>query len=227
MSAENKTKLEIEQLEKQIQKLDLEKDKISLENKELKRIFWKKPQWFASAITAFVAIVSVFILNCNGTFDKKYQQYKAEKAVLELDIKEFQIKKTTIDSEYNKKSDSLSYLKDSLIYQKNLVRNFNDTISQKNLQLNQLQKEKKELDHATNILNNNLKSRDQELFAIVSNKQKYEKKMSDSIIKLQTSSQMDNIRLSQRWQIDLNKYRDCMKNTQKLLDEIKSLKINN
>jgi uncharacterized protein (DUF3084 family) len=189
MSIDKKATLEIEKIQSEIEKTTLEKEKIRLENTELKRVFWKKPQWFASAITAFVTLVSSTFLICNGNFDKRYQQYKAEKATLEkekvflkFDILQFQGQKKSIESDIKKMKDSLLHLGDSL--------------NIKNSSLAQLQKNRNELDRVINRLRDNLSNKDVEVFKILSDKQNYEAIMKDSIVRLQNRF---DIELKKSW----------------------------
>lgn len=202
MSTDNKTILETEKIKSELEKIVLEKEKIRLENKELRRSFWKKPQWIAPTVTVFVTI----FLFINGTFDKKYQQYKAEKATLEkekvflkFDILQFQGQKDSIETDINKLKDSLSHLIDSL--------------KMKNSYLTQLQKNKNELERVINSLKNNLGNKDKEVLKILSEKQDYEMKMVDSIKAIKVES---NLYLKQKkdLQIDLGRTRSLFEKAQ-------------
>jgi KaiC/GvpD/RAD55 family RecA-like ATPase len=199
--------------ELEIKKIKLENEKIALENKELKRSFWKKPQWFAPAITAFISFLSAVFLFANGVFDKKYQQYKAEKAGLELDIKKFEKSKDSISNVIQAMKDSLAKL--------------NDTARLVSSSLNQIQKEKEEMEDDYVSLQKNLKTRDQIVFSIRSEKQQSEKIMRDSIISLE--EEIRELR-TRSFLVSINhqelgdKYNQCLVSNEKLRQEIENLK---
>jgi uncharacterized coiled-coil DUF342 family protein len=130
----------------ELQKLKLETQKILLENRELKRSTLLKPQWLAF-ITAFViSLTSFFFFVSNGSFDAKFQEYKAQKATLELSKIEFRLE-----------VDSLHKEKDTLLVK---VNNLKKVVDEIKIKVNSLRQDSIELQKNKNKLLDNISNKD-------------------------------------------------------------------
>lgn len=219
MSISNKNSrleiLEIEKKEIEIEKLKLEKIKISLENKELSKNSFKKINWAAILIPLALSIIPVIYLLLSGIFDSKYQEYKANKAVLELDQKNFSIIRDSVKNGINK-------IKDSLILITNLLLNKQDS-------LKNISTEIRELNITKNLLITDLKNRDKLVLDLTIQKQNCEK-IADSIknqeggLKMAYAATLVTIRRLQNSLSHVNsELFKCIEKNSLLNDEIKKL----
>lgn len=98
----------------EISKEDLEKKKLELEIKDLDKHWLKNPKYLSVLFTAVLAIVSLTWTFKSGVFDEKYQTLKLEKANLQFEINNFNIKRDSVKNEFNILNDSLRKLKYAL-----------------------------------------------------------------------------------------------------------------
>ncbi len=113
-----KTELEIEKLKKELVKIEAEKIKIESETTDLKKSWYKKPQWWAFFTSAVVSLGTVFALFVNGTYTATKIKTEKDVSILKLEKKEFEIEKDKAKKEFEiekKSMDSLLRMKtDSL-----------------------------------------------------------------------------------------------------------------
>jgi len=98
----------------ELSKDELEQKKLELEIKELKRHWLKNPKYLGILLTIILAIISLAWTLTSGVFDKKYQTLKLEKASLQFEINNFNIKRDSVKKEFNILNDSLRKLKYAL-----------------------------------------------------------------------------------------------------------------
>jgi len=220
-STNNNSRLEILEIEKkeiEIDKLNLEKIKISLENKELSKSSFKKINWAAILIPLALSIVPVIYLLLSGIFDSKYQEYKANKAILELDQRNFiqigdslENKIVLLQDSLNQITFLLSKKQDS---SKNIIRDI------------------RELNITKNLLITDLKNRDSLVLDLTTQRQNCEIK-ADSMKLLKRNLEIEKADLLatiQRMKFSLSYVNTelfkCNEKNNLLNDEIKAIKKN-
>ncbi len=166
--------LEIEKKELEIEKIKQENEKISLEIGELKKSSFKKTNWAAILIPLSLTIVPVIYLLFSGIFDSKYQEYRANKATLELDQKNFAVIRDSIYFKIQEMNASLDSVKGLLSKKTDSLILLSSGISLAKKQIDESNKIKESL-------NQHIENRDKKMGEILNEKQKNEKKLNDSI----------------------------------------------
>lgn len=109
----------------------LNEEKLRLEVKNLARPWWKTQ--LSAVVTLIIGLASAFVACNQGVFDAERSRLEAEKSLLSLEVKEFQIQKM----EY---TDSISYLKDSLASTKGMLSYASDSLYNLAVMLSKLRK---------------------------------------------------------------------------------------
>lgn len=103
----------------EIEKAKNENLKLELELKELKKRWWKKPQWWSAFGPALIAIITLIIAWTSGLI-------KSER--LQLEIKNLEIERSALIKNINKYRDTITSYQDSILQQKRhynlLVKNY-------------------------------------------------------------------------------------------------------
>ena len=90
---------------------DLEKEKLRLEIVELKKPWYKKSNYLGILLSFTIAIFTIIWTFKSGIFDKKYENLKLERNILTIEIKEFNVRKDSIQKAYYLTKDSLKKLR--------------------------------------------------------------------------------------------------------------------
>lgn len=185
------TELDIEKRELEISKLKQEQEKIELEVKDLKKSSFKKTNWWSIVIPLSFSIIPVLYLLLSGIFDNKYQEYKANKAILELDQRNFTDIKDSINDRITTIKDSLFIVenlfkskRDSLQSFKNLVNQKEELLSSLSSNIQLSKKQITELEDLKNKLSNDIEQKDKLVAEISKQKQRTEKELNDSLKKI-------------------------------------------
>lgn len=110
MTLKEKSPLEQEKLQKEIEKIELEQENLRLVNKELSDRFYRKPQWWAFFTTGIASLITLITLWLNGTFDNMKTKTEADKALLILETTMFKREKYELASEIAQKEDSIKII---------------------------------------------------------------------------------------------------------------------
>lgn len=103
--------LEFEKKSAEVEKLKLEQVKINLENKDLKKSWYRKPQWWGFL---FPTIISAIWLVSNGFFTNNFTLLNIREENLKFDIKNLNKAKDSIRISVTQKQSELDDTKSQL-----------------------------------------------------------------------------------------------------------------
>lgn len=93
------------------EKLDLEREKLNLEILNLKRSWWKKPEYITLLISLVLGLLTFGYAISNGLLDIRNQNLELKKKNLQFDIKQYTVEKEKAILSFQSIEDSVNILK--------------------------------------------------------------------------------------------------------------------
>lgn len=192
-----------EQLE--CQKLQFEIEKTQLETAELKRSWYKRPQWISAILPPVLGILTICIAWVSGFLNKQALVNRNESVLLQIQIKEF-----------TKQRDSLFYERDSLRKEDSILR----------FMISKLQRDKSRLEKL--IADAPLEESKRNVYLLFKNRELYDK-IEDTVAKLNDRAFMKSIDFGMkeddyraRLSSCVDKLEDCKRENKMLGEKLKA-----
>ena len=77
----------------------LELEKLELEIKNLKKVWWKQPSYASIILPAIFTLFSLIYAISSGFFDRRYERFKLEKETLRLEVLKFEEERNKVLSQ--------------------------------------------------------------------------------------------------------------------------------